>query len=156
MAASEGHRRSARSGEIPGHACDYRDGPLHGRRRHLGGVLIINQSEQRVRRPRIETIGGARPTPRVGEQVYIVNEDGEEIGWSPEQVLDPGKSIRVPYQPLNADGQPLNIPAAFMADTLDKYVPRVEDVTISFYMFDVRWWRVGNRDSVRVEPASAD
>jgi hypothetical protein len=88
--------------------------------------------------------------------VDLVDEDDEEIGrWSPD-VLDPRGSIRVPYQPLNAHGQPLDIPAAFMANTLDKYVPRVEDVTISFYMFDVRWWRVGNRDPVRVEPATAD
>lgn len=119
------------------------------------GVLIINQSEQQVRWPRIESIGGDRPKPRVGPQVYLVDEDGEEIGWSPDEVLDPRRSTRVPFEPLDADGQPIDIPAAFMANTLDRYVPRVDDVTITFYMFDVQWWRVGNRDPVRVEPAPA-
>lgn len=119
------------------------------------GLVITNDSEQHVGWPRVESIRAmhaARP-PRCGEQLPIVDEDGEEYWIRHDPVLRKHNSIRVPFQYFGAGDQPVNLVAAFMANTIDRYIPRADDVTI---MFGVRWRRVGNIDPVPCGPANSN
>ncbi|MGH3522155.1 MAG: hypothetical protein ACRDU4_04835 [Mycobacterium sp.] len=122
------------------------------------GLVITNDSEQHVGWPRVESIGAmhvARP-PRWGEQLPLVDEDGEEYRIESYPVLRKHNSIRVPFQYFGADDQPVSLVATFMANTIDRYILRADDVTITFDMFGVRWRRVGNIDPVPCGPASTN
>lgn len=119
-------------------------------------VTITNHSEQQVRWPRIESISDAQPPVRWGDRVRLFDEDGEEYGFQPAEVLLPHTSTYVPYEHFDADGRPINLVNAFFTDAIKRYV-RVNDVTITFDMFGARWWRTGNGEPVQVvQPAPAD
>ncbi|MGH3934247.1 MAG: hypothetical protein ACRDS1_04600 [Pseudonocardiaceae bacterium] len=119
------------------------------------GLVITNGSEHHVGWPRVEAIGTARP-PRWGEQVPLVDDDGDEYEIEPRAVLQKHKPYRVPFLHFNADNQPVNLAGVFMAGEMDRYIPRADDVTITFDMFGVRWRRVGNVDPVPCGPASSN
>lgn len=116
-------------------------------------VEITNRSEQEVRWLKIETISNTQPEVRWGERTHLVDENGEQVCLQPDGVLLPRRSTRVPHQHFDADGRVINLADAFFErDDPIKIWVQVDDVTISFYMFGVRWWRIGNRDPVRVDP----
>jgi hypothetical protein len=117
-------------------------------------VVITNHSDQQVRWPRIERISNAQPEVRWAERARLVDEEGLQYCVRPEDVLLPGKSEYVPYQHFS-DGQPVDLGVEFFASGDERLIKRdvqVSDVTITFDMFGIRWWRTGNGDPVRVEP----
>lgn len=114
-------------------------------------VVITNHSEQQVRWPKIELISNAQPEVRWAERTQLFDEDGDQYCLRPNEKLLPHESEHVPFQHFDGD---LPVKYGFFAEEepIKRWV-QVGDVTITFDMFGVRWWRVGNGDPVRVEAA---
>jgi hypothetical protein len=135
----------------------------------MARVVITNHSEQRVLRPEVEQMRGARPPVQWGRKVYTG--DGEPF-YSPPEVLLPLKWHSVPFEHVATDGRivdPADASDVYMAvqeidnagnihvtpkivtpGKVEKWID-VEDVTITFTdMSGLRWRRTGSGEPVRI------